>query len=330
MTIKIFSSEELSNADYHAETDHVSGSQLHKLFTTSPASFKYGVETDDEDDQQKEKVKERPLNFGSCAHTNLLEQSKFDLEYIRGTVKDDKPEGLFLTTQAACGLFLTKRGIKGHSGKKYPELIRMVHEATKPGEKVTILAEEEDKEARLAKETNRTVIRGDDYDACMKMREVLYMNGEVRNIIGKGAPEVSVFAEIEGVPVKVRFDYIYDWMIIDYKTTISAHPEQFGKQCYNAGYYLKMALQHDVFTLAYGREPSAVKFLAQEKKIPFIPVMYRMSDEQLTIGRLQYRAALQQYRACKERDVWPAYGGGAEMELQTPNFVKQQYKDFIK
>jgi len=328
MSIKIFSSEELSNSDYHAETDHVSGSQLQKLFTTSPASFKYGVETDDEGNPVEQKS--RALEFGSCAHTNLLEQSKFEAEYMRGTVKTDQFDGELLTSQKACESWLKNRGIKGYSAKAYPELSAMITAALKPGEKVSILAEIEQAELAAAEASGRNLIRGDDYDACMKMREVLYMNGEVRNIIGKGAPEVSVFAEIEGVPVKVRFDYIYDWMIIDYKTTISAHPEQFGKQCYNAGYYLKMALQHDVFTLAYGREPSAVKLLAQEKKLPFIPVMYRMSDEQLTIGRLQYRAALQQYRACKERDVWPAYGGGAEMELQTPNFVKQQYKDFIK
>lgn len=328
MTIKIFSSEELSNTDYHAETEHVSGSQLHKLFTTSPASFKYGVETDDEGNPVEKKS--RSLEFGSCAHTNLIEQSKFEAEYMRGTVKTDQFDGELLTSQKACESWLKSRGIKGYSAKPYPELSAMITAALKPGEKVSILAEIEHAELAASEASGRNLIRGDDYDACMKMREVLYMNGEVRNIIGKGAPEVSVFAEIEGVSVKVRFDYIYDWMIIDYKTTISAHPEQFGKQCYNAGYYLKMALQHDVFTLAYGREPSAVKLLAQEKKLPFIPVMYRMSEEQLTIGRLQYRAALQQYRACKERDVWPAYGGGAEMELQTPNFVKQQYKDFIK
>lgn len=328
MTIKIFSSEELSNAAYHAETDHVSGSQLHKLFTTSPASFKYGLETDDEGNPVEHES--RALEFGSCAHTNLLEQSNFEAEYMRGTVKTDQFDGELLTSQKACESWLKNRGIKGYSAKPYPELSAMINAALKPGEKVSILAEIERAELAAAEASGRTLIRGDDYDACMKMREVLYMNGEVRNIIGQGQPEVSCFAEIEGVPVKVRWDYVYDWNIIDYKTTISAHPEQFGRQCYNAGYYLKMALQHDVFTLAYGREPAAVKLLAQEKKLPFIPVMYRMSDDQLTIGRLQYRAALQQYRACKERDVWPAYGGGAEMELQTPNFVKQQYKDFIK
>lgn len=328
MTIKIFSSEELSNTDYHAETDHVSGSQLHKLFTTSPASFKYGVEMDDEGNPVEQKS--RALEFGSCAHTNLLEQSKFEAEYMRGTHKNDVTEWPMIKTQAEAKQWLKDRGVVGYSNKGVDELWEGIQKACSYGEDVSFLPILEINQAKMAEASGRTLIRGDDYDACMKMREVLYMNGEVRNIIGKGAPEVSVFAEIEEVSVKVRFDYIYDWMIIDYKTTISAHPEQFGKQCYNAGYYLKMALQHDVFTLAYGREPSALKLLAQEKKLPFIPVMYRMSEEQLTIGRLQYRSALQQYRACKERDVWPAYGGGAEMELQTPNFVKQQYKDFIK
>lgn len=328
MTIKIFSSEELTNSEYHENTTHVSGSTLQKLYSTCPAAMKYGVDLDDEGNVIESKS--RALTFGSCAHTNLLEKSKFEAEYLRGTVKTDQLKGELLTSLAACTSWLKARGVKGYSGKSYAELVPMIRAAQMPDEVVHILAELEAQEESIASTTGRKLIRGDDYDACMKMREVLFQNGGVRNIIGKGEPEVSVFAVIDGVPVKVRFDYIYDWMIVDYKTTVSAHPEQFGRQCYNAGYFLKMALQHDVFELAYGRKPSAVKLLAQEKKTPFIPVMYRMHEEQLQIGRLQYKSALQTYRACAERDVWPAYGGGAEMELQTPNFVKQQYKEFIK
>jgi len=328
MTIQIFSSAQLSNEDYHLNTTHVSGTTLHKLFTTCPASVRYGVETDD--DGNIIDKKSRALEFGSCAHTNFLEQSKFDEEYMRGTTKEDEFSGELIITKTACEGWLRSRGIKGFSGKAYHELISMIRSAQKPGEEVFILAEIEEKESKLADQSCRKLIRGDDFDACMKMREVLYQNGGIRDIMELGEPEVSVFAVIDDVPVKVRFDYIYDWRIIDYKTTASANPQEFARQCYNAGYYLKMALQHDVFEIAYGQKPKEVKLLAQEKKNPFIPAMYRIQEEQLAIGRLQYRSALQTWRACVEKDVWPAYGGGAELELQTPAFVKNQYKDFIK
>ncbi len=327
---EIFSNKELTNDQYHSEEDHVSGSSLSKLFNTCPAKFKFGVETDENGEPVTDKS--RALEFGSCGHTNLLEPDLFAAEYLRGTRKEDaaKLGGVLLATQAACQSWLKERGIKGYSGKGYPDLIKMINEAKTPDDKVFILAEIEAEEEKRAKDSGMTLIRGDDYDACVAMRNVLFANSEFEEILTKGAAEVSIFTVLFGVPVKVRLDYVYDWIIIDYKTTVSAKPEEFSRQAYNAGYYLKMALQRAVFKLAYGRPPEAVKLLAQEKKYPYIPQMLKMKNEQLKIGHIQLSSALQQYKFCKDADVWPGYCNGNEAEMPTPAFVLNQYKDMIK
>ena len=329
MEVKIFSNNDLSNEDYHSETEHSSGSYLWKLLSKSPAHAHFPVEEDVIEERS------RALEFGSCAHTNLLERSKFDAEYIRMTMPGDEVEGELLTTAKACESFLKAKGIKGYSGKSADEVADLVMASLAPGEKVSVLRLINRAEQERADKIGAKLIRGDDYDKCMKMREVLLQNNEFSQFQTEGEAEVSIFAPYSGddpdnpIPVKVRLDFVYDWTIIDYKTTISAHPDDFGRQCYNAGYYLKMALQHDVFTLAYGRKPKKVILLAQEKKYPFPCVTYVMTDEQLAIGRSQYRAALQMHRACKVADVWPTYGGGNSMELPTPAFVKNMYKEFF-
>lgn len=325
--VKIFSRLELSNEDYHKETEHVSGSQLQKLFTTCPAKFRYGVEEDENGEPIIES--NRALTFGSCAHSNLLERDMFDKEYLRGTEKTDNPGGIFIKTLDEAKRWLKERGVAGYSTKDAKGLWEMIQAASKPTEEVSFLPIVLSYEEELAKNNNLTLVRGGDYDACLKMRETLFANKDISEFIGKGEPEVSCFAVIDDVPVKVRWDYIYNWFVLDYKTTRDSGPAEFGRQAYNAGYYLKMALQHDVFEIAYGRPPAGTILLAQEKKHPYIPVRYRMSEEQLVIGRMQYRAALQLYKACKEKDVWPAYGGGHEIELQTPAFVKGMYKEIF-
>lgn len=326
--VKIFSRLELSNEDYHKETEHVSGSQLQKLFTTCPAKFRYAVEEDENGEQVSES--NRALTFGSCAHSNLLEKDIFDKEYLRATEKTDTPPGTFIKTLDEAKRWLKEKGVAGYSTKGAKELWEMVLSAKSPGEQISFLPIIAEKEEEEAKAKNLTLIRGNDYDACMKMRETLFANKEISKFIGSGEPEVSCFAVIDGVSVKVRWDYIYNWFVLDYKTTRDSGPAEFGRQAYNAGYYLKMALQHDVFEIAYGRPPAGTILLAQEKKHPYIPVRYRMSEEQLAIGRMQYRSALQLYKACKEKDVWPAYGGGHEIELQTPAFVKGMYKEIFQ
>lgn len=329
MKVTIFSHKELSNEEYHAETEHASGSYLWHLLMKSPAHAHY-VDPDEDVNNRA-----RHFEFGSCAHSNLLEKSTFDAEYLRQTMPTDKLPGTFLTTGAAYSSYLKKMGVKGYSGKSVSELADLVMQAIPPDEEVYVLDVINRKENEIAKETGRKLIRGDDFDACMKMRNVLLANNSFAQIINQGEPEVSIFAPYSGVdkenpiPVKVRMDFVHDWNIIDYKTTADASPEAFGRQAYNAGYYLKMALQHDVFALAYGRKPSRVVLLVQEKKFPYACAEYDMTPEQLALGRRLYREALQIHHACKTVDVWPTYGGGKAMKLQTPNFVKYMYKDIF-
>lgn len=307
---RVFQAHELSNEQYHAEQDHVSGSSLCTLLFTAPAKLKFGERKD-----------ASHFIFGTTAHTNILEQERFDAEFIRLPEQSEFKD--LITSEAGIKSFLKAEGVAGYSTKPLDELLKMVDATGKnPPIWHRILADIE-KEAK-----GRTIVPGKDFDKVQAMRDVILNNGPMREVVQSGTPELSIFTVLNGVPVKVRIDRVTsDYCIVDYKSTKDARAKEFGRHAFNLGYYLKMALQRDVFEQAYGKAPTAVKLLAQEKEAPYLAKLYRMTDWQLEIGRQQYRAALDLYASCVASNTWPGLGlSNQEEELHTPDFVKSMYK----
>lgn len=308
MTFKVYAPDELSNEDYHSDTEYVSGSALCKIYLDSPAAWRFG-------DHETTPA----LEFGIASHAALLEPEKFDAEFVRGLDKSDHPDAL--TSDTAIKSWLKEKGVKGYSNKSGDELLALVDMT---GESVQIwsrLLEEFEQD-----EDGKVIIKPADYDKIMQMRAVVFADEVYARRLSTGFAEYSILGELDGVKVKIRPDIMTEHgEIWDYKTTASAKPEKFGKSAYDYGYLLKMALQHDVFAAAYGKPPSGVTLLAQEKKPPYIAQAYELTTEQLAIGRQQYKSALQLYKRCRELDSWPAYGGGM-MTLQLPEFIYKKHQ----
>lgn len=349
---KVYTSAEMSNDEYHDEkswtADYVSGSSLAEIHAGCPAAWRFK--------QRNENSK--PLIFGTQSHTNFESAELFAKTYRRAPAQEDFKD--LITSQAALAAKLKSFGLKGTSGKTYPELLEMLYRC---GEDLNVwwlielLAEWE------AKRDGVELVPAKDYDACVMMRQVLESIPEHNSCMNSltAQRELSIFGTINGVKVKVRLDHVdivknvtatlitgYDdkgqpicediiypeaIVITDYKTTQSANPLEFPRLAFNHGYYLKMALQHDLFKKAYPEEtrPVIVRLLAQEKKEPFLPLAFRMSAEQLKIGRLQYMSVINTFAVCNEHDIWPSYANGApEVELETPDWVRRQYKGFLQ
>ncbi|HBK9907529.1 TPA: PD-(D/E)XK nuclease-like domain-containing protein [Salmonella enterica subsp. enterica serovar Infantis] len=310
--MKVYLNNELSNEQYHADAEHINGSGLWNIYDRCPAAWRY---KDEEDEQSK------ALVFGTGSHTALLEPERFDAEYARMPTKDDFGENL-LVTVSDMNSWAKDRGIKGLSGKTKVEVIKIIRST---GEPVRIYDEE-----RLLAELNakgRILLEGDDYDAIMQMRAVIHANSYYSSLLDGAYSEVSILGELLGEPSKVRFDCLTrGGDIIDYKTTVNAKPDEFFRHAARLGYFMKMAMQHDMFVEAYGHAPRSVNLLVQEKKSPFIPALIRLTDEQLRIGRIQLRSAMEIYKACKKANSWPGYSmGNPVIEMETPEWFRKQF-----
>lgn len=310
--MKVYLNNELSNDQYHADTEHINGSGLWNIYDRCPAAWRY---KDEEDEQSK------ALIFGTGSHTALLEPERFEEEYARMPTKEDFGAEL-LVTVSDMNSWAKERGIKGLSGKTKAEVIKIIRST---GEPVRIYDEE-----RLFAELNakgRILLEGDDYDAIMQMRAVIHANSYYSSLLSGAYSEVSILGELLGEPSKVRFDCLTrGGDIIDYKTAVSAKPDEFFRHASRLGYFMKMAMQHDMFVEAYGHAPRSVNLLVQEKKSPFIPALIRLTDEQLRIGRIQLRSAMEIYKACKKANSWPGYSmGNPVIEMETPEWFKKQF-----
>lgn len=316
--MKVYFNNELTNEQYHADTEHINGSGLWSIYDRCPAAWRY---KDEEDEQSK------ALIFGTGSHTALLEPERFEAEYARMPVvgdfpkdKDGKPT--VLVTTADMNSWAKERGIKGLSGKSKAEVIKIIR-AT--GEPVKIYDEE-----LLIAEINangRILLEGNDYDAIQQMRAVIHANSYYSSLLSGAYAEVSILGELNGEKAKVRFDCLTKGGdIIDYKTAVSAKPEEFFRHAARLGYFMKMAMQHDMFVAAYGHAPRSVNLLVQEKKSPFIPALIRLTEEQLRIGRIQLNGAMEIYKACKKANSWPGYSmGNPVIEMETPEWFKKQF-----
>ena len=310
--MKVYLNNELSNDQYHADTEHINGSGLWNIYDRCPAAWRY---KDEEDEQSK------ALVFGTGSHTALLEPKRFEAEYARIPTKEDFGAEL-LVTVSDMNSWAKERGIKGLSGKTKAEVIKIIRST---GEPVRIYDEE-----RLFAELNakgRILLEGDDYDAIMQMRAVIHANSYYSSLLSGAYSEVSILGQLLGEPSKVRFDCLtLGGDIIDYKTAVSAKPDEFFRHASRLGYFMKMTMQHDMFVEAYGHTPRSVNLMVQEKKSPFIPALIRLTDEQLRIGRIQLRSAMEIYKACKKANSWPGYSmGNPVIEMETPEWFKKQF-----
>lgn len=320
------SAEELTNEQYHEDEEYITGSSLWTIGSKCPAAWRF--QKAQEAATKKLNSAQKPLSFGTTSHAMLLEPDRFSREFVRLPDPADFPD--LITSMKGMESWLKARGQKGYSGKTAAELVEMCREIQLPEEKLHIWHEIEAK--AIAESNGREIVPAKDWDRVHAMRDVLLVNHNYRRIIETGTPELSLFCVINGVPVKVRLDRVTDTAeLIDYKTTQSAEPDRFSRLAHDLGYWCKMALQHDCFKLAYQMAPNGTKLLVQEKDEPYLALMNRLTPEQLMIGRLQYQTAVQVYKQCRDSDIWPAYANGQEeIDLPTPMYLQQRYKEYFK
>lgn len=316
--MKVYLNNELSNEQYHADTEHINGSGLWHLYDRCPAAWRY---KDEEDEQSK------ALIFGTGSHTALLEPERFDAEYARMPVVDDfskdkdgKPTVLITTSDM--NSWAKERGIKGLSGKSKAEVIKIIQATGEPVKIYDVIREEAEKAA-----VGKQMLEGGDYDSIQQMRAVIHANSYYSGLLSGAYTEVSILGDLYGEKAKVRFDCLTrGGDIIDYKTAVSAKPEEFFRHAARLGYFMKMSMQHDMFVAAYGHAPRSVNLLVQEKKAPFIPALIRLTEEQLHIGRIQLHGAIEIYKACKKANSWPGYSmGNPVIEMETPEWFKKKF-----
>jgi hypothetical protein len=143
-----------------------------------------------------------------------------------------------------------------------------------------------------------------------------------------GHAEQSLFWRDErtGIMRRSRLDWLTGIafgrpIIEDYKSTISAAPEDIAKAVARYGYHQQHAFYADGVAALLGVMPAFV-FVFQEKTPPYLVNVVELDAEAVRIGRNLNNQAIDIYRACIKTGDWPGYADDEITEIALPAWAR--------
>lgn len=310
-----FQGGELSNEAYHNHPG-ISGTGLSKIWEKSVKAY---LET-------KRKPSDA-LGFGIASHAAFLEPELFKKEFYRGFDESLYPNAM--RTQNDFKKYLSEHGLKV-SGSKGEQILRIKDHAKEINQNVQIIDLLKDEWDERNK--GKTEVKPKDYDQLMKMRDRLMSDPEVYPVLEGAAIERSIIAEIDFfdelhdagdvnkgqhiICVKIRPDIVSNRLVlVDYKTCTDSY-SKFESEIFKFNYDLKMALQHDVLKLVFGRVGNVVllaqdKLSLSEESNPHEYCPWFLDEQVIANGRQKYLVALKRWNKYKQTKVIEGQGNEA-------------------
>lgn len=166
----------------------------------------------------------------------------------------------------------------------------------------------------------------------LAMKESVLANPTSRALFElPGGREVSVFAEVEGVPSRARFDVLTDETSsgifgIDLKTAARpVHKEAFTREVLDYGYFVQQEWYRDTFRASEGAEINFV-FVAVEKAAPHLVAVHQLDAIYQQMGKRLAQEARRIYAECTESGVWPGYPADVQL-VAPPTWAAMQHEE---
>lgn len=152
--------------------------------------------------------------------------------------------------------------------------------------------------------------------------------------VKSGEPEVSLFWHDgeHGVDRRGRVDFLRTpdsdgrLILADYKTTTDASPAAIARSVWNFGYDMQGAWYRDL-VVGLGLAKSApFLFVFQEVAPPYLVHVVELAPEDLMRGEEKNRRALEVFRDCTDRGVWPGYNDEGITTVTAPVWAARQFE----
>lgn len=278
----------MSREDYDA-LPYANQSGL-KLFKDNPSKYKA------EYLEGRERQDTPAMRTGRLLHMAILEPLLFARQVAVLPRKEEFPEALDTAEDLKAKCKELKLKV---SGKKQDLIDRILEVDPK-----VMLWDEH--LARLTK--GKTMVKPEEFEQFTKMADTIRANKEANKFLQGGQPEMTIIWVDPDYQVmcKAQVDYIRDGWIVDYKTTESAHEENFYYSVRKYGYDIQNAFYTDGLLYATGMETQML-FVAQEKKYPYCVQNFELDFSFVDRGRTLYKDYLKQFKECQESGIWPGY-----------------------
>lgn len=189
--------------------------------------------------------------------------------------------------------------------------------------------------AKDALKPGQALIDAEQKEQAQAMARSMRSLQDVREILSKGHPEVSAYAEFEitdddgeitKVLVRVRPDWVFpvdedSVILFDGKSCGDASNTEFARQIARKWYHHQAAFYIDVYQKASGKTVREFVFGQCETEWPYVGNTCALYPEDIEKGRELYRRNLQTYVRCSKSGVWPGYGETVQL-ISLPSWTK--------
>lgn len=162
-----------------------------------------------------------------------------------------------------------------------------------------------------------------------KMAESLLGNREARAFLDSGTPEVSMFANVEGVDCRGRVDSL-GRVMGDVKTTgKEASESDFARQVFTLGYHVQYGHYEDIYEAITGETLPWV-FMVVESNAPYLSGVFVLGEDEQKMGRAEARLARERYLRARETNHWGGYttrSGEPIGMIRAPQYAIYDYID---
>jgi exodeoxyribonuclease VIII len=183
-------------------------------------------------------------------------------------------------------------------------------------------------------------IKSNDLNNLARMKNAVMSFNLGERLLSDGYPEISAFFEMDGVLCRSRFDYLKSiddtLFITDIKTISSCSKDNITKSIGQFNYHIQAAFYSDALKICQGEFEKVIfinffvestKGLTNNNHISAVPVI--IPEEDLEIGRCEYKRALNIYKDCTNNNNFYDYDtvfgwGGAISEIGLPAWKKTQ------
>lgn len=144
--------------------------------------------------------------------------------------------------------------------------------------------------------------------AVSAMSEAILAKPEARAILeAVEGREVSVFANVEGVASRARFDIYNGVRAGDLKTAADASPAAFNKAVARYGYHIQDCWYAETHEAATGSQLERFDFIVAESSAPYLVGVYDLDFMWEQLGRERTKTARERYREFTQSGIWPGY-----------------------
>lgn len=162
--------------------------------------------------------------------------------------------------------------------------------------------------AALIRAEGNLPMKRDDLRPIERMAEAVLAHPTARKLLEAAtAREVSVFADVEGVSTRCRFDALGGGYGIDLKT--SARPvdaDTFSREVFEYGYHFQQEFYRDTYRASEDADIEFM-FIAVEKTGPHLVAVHHLDYEYRTIGKRLASEARRVYSECVASGAWPGH-----------------------